>query len=117
MPASCRPRLNTTQQVGGSIGIALLNTVAATATANWIVANGGTTQAEMAQAAVHGFTTAMWISVSAMLGRGRAHRDPGQREAHSRPKHSHPTRRRSGRTCSSARLRHRGEESPAGMHA
>ncbi|WNM24993.1 MFS transporter [Demequina capsici] len=59
--------LNTTQQVGGSIGIALLNTVAATATANWIADNAATTPAEMAQAAVHGFTTAMWISVSAVL--------------------------------------------------
>lgn len=59
--------LNTTQQVGGSIGIALLNTVASTATANWIADHGAATPAEMAQAAVHGFTTAMWISVGAVL--------------------------------------------------
>lgn len=59
--------LNTTQQVGGSIGIALLNTVAATATTNWIVANGASTSAEVATAAVQGFTTAMWISVGAVL--------------------------------------------------
>lgn len=59
--------LNTSQQVGGSIGIALLNTVAATATTSWIVAHGSTTTAELAQATVHGFTTAMWVSVGAIL--------------------------------------------------
>ncbi|WP_082098898.1 MFS transporter [Demequina iriomotensis] len=59
--------LNTTQQVGGSIGIALLNTVAATATANWITDHGATTPAEMAEATVQGFSTAMWISVAAVL--------------------------------------------------
>ncbi|WP_082104457.1 MFS transporter [Demequina soli] len=59
--------LNTTQQVGGSIGIALLNTVAATATTNWIADHGGSTPAEMAEATVHGFSTAMWISVGAVL--------------------------------------------------
>ncbi len=32
--------VNTTQQVGGSLGIALLNTIAATATANYIVDHG-----------------------------------------------------------------------------
>lgn len=58
--------LNTTQQVGGSVGLALLNTVAATATANWIAANGGLS-ANVASGAVHGFTTAMWISVGALL--------------------------------------------------
>ncbi|WP_082099372.1 MFS transporter [Demequina maris] len=59
--------LNTTQQVGGSIGIALLNTVAATVTANWIVDNGASTPAQMAEATVQGFSTAMWISVGAVL--------------------------------------------------
>lgn len=59
--------LNTTQQVGGSIGIALLNTVAASATASWAASHGASTPVEMAQAAVQGFTTAMWISVGAVL--------------------------------------------------
>ncbi|WP_084105431.1 MFS transporter [Demequina sp. NBRC 110056] len=58
--------LNTTQQVGGSIGIALLNTIAATATTNWFTSNGGAS-ADPALAAVHGFTTAMWVSVGAVL--------------------------------------------------
>ncbi|SEI91077.1 MFS transporter [Demequina mangrovi] len=59
--------LNTTQQVGGSIGIALLNTVAATVTTSWITDNGATTPAELAEATVQGFSTAMWISVGAVL--------------------------------------------------
>ncbi|WP_062289744.1 MFS transporter [Demequina phytophila] len=59
--------LNTTQQVGGSIGIALLNTVAATATTNWITSNGADTPAAMAEATVHGFSTAMWVSVGAVV--------------------------------------------------
>ncbi|WP_084631239.1 MFS transporter [Demequina aestuarii] len=58
--------LNTTQQVGGSIGIALLNTVAATATSTWIADNGGAA-ANVNEAAVQGFTTAMWVSVGAVL--------------------------------------------------
>ncbi|WP_084075135.1 MFS transporter [Demequina sp. NBRC 110052] len=59
--------LNTTQQVGGSIGIALLNTVAASATSSWIASHGALTDAAGAEAAVYGFTTAMWISVGAVL--------------------------------------------------
>jgi len=47
--------VNTTQQVGGSLGIALLNTVAATATANYIVANG---PASARAGIVHGYTVA-----------------------------------------------------------
>lgn len=58
--------LNTTQQVGGSIGIALLNTIAASATTAWILDNGGPA-ADVNQAAVAGFTTAMWVSVAALL--------------------------------------------------
>jgi EmrB/QacA subfamily drug resistance transporter len=53
--------LNTSQQVGGSIGTALLNTVAASATAGWLAANGTTGSAfELASAATHGYTTAFW---------------------------------------------------------
>lgn len=59
--------LNTTQQVGGSVGIALLNTIAATATANWLTSHQGTSPADLSVAAVHGFTTAMWLSVTALV--------------------------------------------------
>ncbi|MFD4600698.1 MFS transporter [Streptomyces sp. NPDC058464] len=47
--------VNTSQQVGGSIGTALLNTLAASATGSWLAANGAHTAA---QAAVHGYTVA-----------------------------------------------------------
>jgi MFS family permease len=51
--------LNTTQQIGGSLGTALLNTIAATATAAYLVAHGSSSAKS---AAVHGFTTAFWVS-------------------------------------------------------
>jgi EmrB/QacA subfamily drug resistance transporter len=47
--------VNTTQQVGGSLGTALLNTVAASATAGFIVAHG---RGSVAAGTVHGFAVA-----------------------------------------------------------
>ena len=62
--------VQTTQQVGGSIGTALLNTIAATATAAFLVSNpptGGTQDAMIAAgkaSAVHGFGVAFtWSAV------------------------------------------------------
>ena len=62
--------MQTSQQVGGSIGTALLNTIAATATAAFLVSNpptGGTPEAIGAAvnaSDVHGFGVAfMWSSV------------------------------------------------------
>jgi EmrB/QacA subfamily drug resistance transporter len=53
--------VNTTQQVGSSLGTALLNTVAATATASYLV--GRVKAALVIQvAAVHGYTTAFRVS-------------------------------------------------------
>jgi EmrB/QacA subfamily drug resistance transporter len=51
--------LNTTQQVGGSLGVALLNTVFTTATASYIRDRG---PAEAAQGAVHGYNVAFTVS-------------------------------------------------------
>jgi EmrB/QacA subfamily drug resistance transporter len=48
--------LNTTQQIGGSLGTALLNTVAATATSAFVIANGGA--AALPEGLVHGYTVA-----------------------------------------------------------
>lgn len=59
--------VNTAQQVGGSIGIALLNTVATSATATWITEHGAADPVAVATATVHGFTTAMWVSVGALV--------------------------------------------------
>ncbi|WP_203922075.1 MFS transporter [Rugosimonospora africana] len=80
---------NTVQQVGGSIGVAVLNTLAATAAARFLA--GRTPSAQTgAQAAVHGYTTAFWWStglfllgavVSVLLlprGVPAALRDPGE---------------------------------------
>ena len=51
--------LNTAQQIGGSIGVAFLNTIAASATAAFVVANN--LQQPNADALVEGFTTTfMW---------------------------------------------------------
>jgi EmrB/QacA subfamily drug resistance transporter len=51
--------VNSTQQVGGALGTALLNTIAASATASYIVAHG---RASFAKAAVHGYTTGFTYS-------------------------------------------------------
>jgi EmrB/QacA subfamily drug resistance transporter len=54
--------VNTMQQVGGSLGTALLSTIAASATAGYL--SGRPTAAEVAQATVHGYTTAFWCGVA-----------------------------------------------------
>jgi EmrB/QacA subfamily drug resistance transporter len=53
--------VNTNQQVGGSIGTALLNTIAASAFASYLLAHGRTPLAA-AGAAVHSYVVAFWIS-------------------------------------------------------
>ncbi|MDQ1582069.1 MAG: hypothetical protein QOF36_123 [Microbacteriaceae bacterium] len=52
--------VNTSQQVGGSIGTALLNTLAATAATNYVAAHLPPTAAVTAQAAIHSYATAYW---------------------------------------------------------
>lgn len=51
--------VNTTQQTGGSLGVALLNTVAASATSGYLASHG---PAAAKAAAVHGYTTAFLVS-------------------------------------------------------
>jgi len=58
--------VNTAQQVGGSIGIALLNTVATSATATYLVTHG-TDSLTQANAVVHGFSVAIWWAVGFLL--------------------------------------------------
>src|SRR4051794_17373621 len=53
--------VNTSQQVGGSVGTALLSTIANTATASFVAGKAATPQL-MNDAAIHGFTTAFWWS-------------------------------------------------------
>ncbi|MBG6213829.1 MAG: MFS transporter [Cryobacterium sp.] len=52
--------VNTSQQVGGSIGTALLNTLAATAATNYVTAHLPATAAVAAQAAVQSYAVAYW---------------------------------------------------------
>ncbi|MEV8214075.1 MFS transporter [Leifsonia sp. NPDC077715] len=52
--------VNTSQQVGGSIGTALLNTLAATAATDYLAAHLPPTPSVVAEAAVHSYATAYW---------------------------------------------------------
>lgn len=54
--------LNTSQQIGGSLGTALLNTIAATATATYAAANTQLDDRVMPFAMTHGFTVAFKFS-------------------------------------------------------
>ncbi len=68
--------VNTGQQLGGSIGTALLNTMAASATASFLLAHasprtlvhGRPSQLLLGQALVHGYTTAFWWSAGIFAG-------------------------------------------------
>ena len=55
--------VNTMQQVGGSVGTALLSTLAASA-ASGFVAGKTPTATLAASASVHGYTTAFWWSAA-----------------------------------------------------
>ncbi|QNE36943.1 MFS transporter [Leifsonia shinshuensis] len=54
--------VNTSQQVGGSIGTALLNTLAATALTDYLAAHLPPTPQVVQEAAVHSYSTAYWWS-------------------------------------------------------
>ncbi|MFL5897678.1 MAG: MFS transporter, partial [Solirubrobacterales bacterium] len=61
--------VNTSQQVGGSIGTALLNTIAATATRTYVVEHGnGRPSPQLAAVGlVHGFSVALWWAVGVLV--------------------------------------------------
>ncbi|MFE1647049.1 MFS transporter [Microbacterium sp. P01] len=74
--------VNTSQQVGGSIGTALLNTLAATAAADYLASHTPVTPEVGVQAAIASYATAYWWGagffalgavVSALLFRRRGH--------------------------------------------
>jgi EmrB/QacA subfamily drug resistance transporter len=74
--------VNTSQQVGGSIGTALLNTLAATAATSYVASHLPPTAAVLNEAAVHSYATAYWWGasffafgavLSALLYRRRGH--------------------------------------------
>jgi Na+/melibiose symporter-like transporter len=59
--------VNTTQQVGGALGTAFLNTMAATAAAHYLASHAKSSVATRA-AAVHGYTTAFTVSAILLAG-------------------------------------------------
>ncbi len=54
--------VNASQQIGGSLGTALLSTIAASAATGLLTGGSRPTPALIAQAAVHGYTTAFAVS-------------------------------------------------------
>lgn len=58
--------VNATQQVGGSLGTALLNTVAASATASYLLAHNGNPLFTN-QALVHGYSVGFTVSAAILL--------------------------------------------------
>jgi len=59
--------VDTAQQVGGSIGIALLNTVTTSATASYLTSHGAASDLAVAVGTVHGFSVAIWHSTGFLL--------------------------------------------------
>jgi EmrB/QacA subfamily drug resistance transporter len=59
--------VNTNQQVGGSIGTALLNTLAASALTSYVLAHGRSPLV-LAQAAVHSYVVGFWVSAAILAG-------------------------------------------------
>jgi predicted MFS family arabinose efflux permease len=61
--------VNTMQQVGGSIGTALLSTIAASAVTSDLAGVAGRPSAlDLSRAAVHGYTTAFWWAAGLYIG-------------------------------------------------
>jgi EmrB/QacA subfamily drug resistance transporter len=59
--------VNTNQQVGGSIGTALLNTLAASALTSYVLTHGHSPLA-LAGGAVHSYVVAFWVSAAILAG-------------------------------------------------
>jgi EmrB/QacA subfamily drug resistance transporter len=73
---------NTSQQIGASVGTALLNTIAATGTAAYI-ATHGRSAGLVARATVHGFASASWwaagsLALAALVGGVLINAHPGR---------------------------------------
>ena len=59
--------INSAQQVGGSIGTALLNTIAASATTAYLVGRNGASKLVQSTAAVHGYAVATYVALGVLL--------------------------------------------------
>ncbi|WP_097217381.1 MULTISPECIES: MFS transporter [unclassified Streptomyces] len=83
--------VNTSQQVGGSIGTALLNTIATTSTATYVTAHltdPSDRTRVMREGVVHGYTVAIWWAAGIMLLAGLI---AGLMVTKKAPKHGTPT--------------------------
>ncbi|MFB6849418.1 MFS transporter [Streptomyces sp. NPDC056373] len=83
--------VNTSQQVGGSIGTALLNTIATTSTATFVTAhltNPSDRTRVVREGVVHGYTVAIWWAAGIMLLAGLI---AGLMVTTKAPKHGAPT--------------------------
>lgn len=60
--------LNSTQQIGGSLGTSLLNTFYASAVSSYVVAHHFSPSVFNPSAAIHGYHVAFWIGVGLMAG-------------------------------------------------
>jgi EmrB/QacA subfamily drug resistance transporter len=77
--------VNTSQQVGGSLGLALLSTLFADAVSGYTAAAGTPVALAQAEAAVHGYTTAFWWAAGILAAGAIVTRllfEPGHRPAH-----------------------------------
>ncbi len=59
--------INSAQQVGGSFGTALLNTIAASATATYLSARIAADPLVRAKGAVHGYAVATWVAMGVLI--------------------------------------------------
>jgi len=59
--------INPSQKVGGSLGTALMNTVAVTATTSWLAASAVQTPAAMAEALTYGYTRAFYLGAGLLF--------------------------------------------------
>ncbi|MEV4613319.1 MFS transporter [Kitasatospora sp. NPDC049258] len=60
--------INSSQQVGGSIGIALLNTIAASVTTTYLATRNAADPLVQAQGAVHGYAVATGVAMGILIG-------------------------------------------------
>ncbi|WP_433890899.1 MFS transporter [Streptomyces sp. CA-111067] len=60
--------VTTMQQIGGSLSVALLSTLAADTARDYLTGHAPPTRAVAAQAAIHGYRTAFWVAAAIFLG-------------------------------------------------
>jgi EmrB/QacA subfamily drug resistance transporter len=59
--------IQTSQQIGGSIGVALMNTVAVTAAATFLTVNGAEGESAVPAALTHGYTTGFYVGAGLLI--------------------------------------------------